>query len=250
MNNFDEIFGPGNFDDENKRYEREFLGTETGKTRNVLDFSTLWEHAKRHGYEAIPYPNGDSKNLELKNSKMDIEIQNFSDGRTALSIDFDEDIDNIEAYMRNSVDGWLGEIIRREQKAYQAATNYVHNVIPRKAEERGLTEKELLSNQLRVSRGNLAQFHENYRRGPPNDLGMSYAAQFELLPFQESEMDRSELKGRMPAADEVEDPELRSRNDLYQRMFLEAVVEEAIGQYDLGDDFRESWLEYVDAGFR
>lgn len=248
--NFDEIFGPGEFDNEENSYEREFLGTEAGGTHNVLDFMTLWEHANRQGYDVTPHPNGTSKDLEIQNGNIEVYVENFSDGRTTLEIDFDEDIDNVEAYMRGSVDQWLGEIIRREQKAYRAATNYIHNILPEKAEEEGLTERELLSEKLDFPKGgSLSRFHDEYRSGMPSDVGMSYAAEFELWPFEDGEMNRSDLPGKMPSADEIEDPELRPRNDLYQRMYLTALVEEAGEKYGVEDEVSQKWMDYVDVGF-
>jgi hypothetical protein len=248
--NFDEIFGPGEFDDEENTYEREFLGTEAGGRRNVLNFKTLWEHVNRQGYDVTPHPNGNSKDLEIKNGKIEVYVENFSDGRTALEIEFDDDIDDVEAYMSSSVDQWLGEIIRREQKAYRAATNYVHNVLPEKAKEEGLTERELLSKKLDFPNGgSLSRFHDEYRSGMPSDVGMSYAAEFELWPFEDGDMDRSDLPGKMPTGDEIDDPELRPRNDLYQRMYLTALVEEAHDRFGLDDEVTEKWAEYVDMGF-
>lgn len=253
--NFDDIFGPGEFNDDENTYEREFLGTEAGGTRNVLDFSTLWEHANRHGYDVTPHPNGTSKDLEISRSKMNVYIENFSDGRTSLKIDFDESIDDIEAYMRgsgdnNSIDQWLGEIIRREQKAYRAATNYIHNVLPKKAEDEGLTERELLSDRLDFPKGgSLSRFHDEYRSGGPSGVAMNYASEFELWPWELEEENLSDLPGKMPMSKEVQDSDLRSRNDLYQRKFLEAVVEEAADVYGVENELQNKWLEYVDSGY-
>ena len=248
--NFEEIFGPGEFNREENKYRREFPGTEAGSSRNVLDFDTLWEHANRKEYEVTPHPNGNSKDLEIKNGNMHIYVENFSDGRTSLQIDFDEEIDNLEAYMRASVDQWLGEIIRREQKAYRAATNYVHSVLPEKAKDEGLSEMELFRRDLDFTESDeLSRFHDDYRNGPPNDIGLSYAFEFELWPFETADMDRSDLEGRMPSGDETDDPELRSRNDLYQRKFLETAVEEAVEEYGPDKSVQRRWIDYVDTGF-
>lgn len=250
MLGFDEIFGPGKFDNQDNTYRREFPGVEAGGTRNVLDFDTLWEHSNRRGYDVTPYPNGNSRDLQIENGKIEASVENFPDGRTVLELDFDDEINDIQAYMEASVDQWLGEVIRREQKAYRAATNYVHNILPRRAEEEGLPELEVLEQDLDFSQGeSLSSFHEEYRNGQLNDIGLSYASEFELWPFEDGDMDRSDLPGKMPSADEMEDPELRSRNDLYQRRFLEAVVEEAMNKYGKEDDMQDRWMNYVDLGF-
>lgn len=247
MLEFEDIFGSGEFDDDDSSYNTEFLGVEAGKTRNVLNFETLWEHANRRGYDVGAFPNGTSKDLEIENGNISIYVENFSDGRTALEIDFDDEVDDVEAYMKASVDQWLGEIIRREQKAYRAATNYVHNVLPEKAEEKDISPDLLVEKHLDFPKGDsLSRFHDEYRSGAPGEIGINYAAEFELWPFEKDEMNRSDLPGKMPIADEIKNPDLKSRNDLYQRIFLETVVEEAIQEYDLDTDMREEWLEYVD----
>lgn len=253
--NFDEIFGPGEFDDEQNTYEREFLGVEAGGSRNVLDFSTLWEHANRRDYDVKAYPNGNSKDLEINRGNMDVYVENFPDGRTSLKIDFDESIRDIEAYMRGSgnngsVDQWLGEIIRREQNAYRAATNYVHNVLPRKAEEEGLNERDLLTRKLDFPNGgSLSRFHEEYRSGGPSDVSMGYASVFELWPQELGADDLSDLPGKMPMSKEVQDSDLRPRNDLYQKMYLTALIEEAENRFGVDNQVREKWTDYVDMGF-
>ncbi|MFB6174527.1 MAG: hypothetical protein ABEJ87_00950 [Candidatus Nanohalobium sp.] len=253
--NFDEIFGPGEFDNEENTYEREFLGVEAGGTRNVLDFDTVWEHANRHGYDVTPHPNGTSKDLQINRGNMDIYVENFPDGRTSLKIDFDDSIDNLEAYMRGSgnngsVDQWLGEIIRREQKAYHAATRYLHNILPGKAREEGLTERQLLSRQLDFPKGgSLSRFHDEYRSGMPSDVAMSYAAEFEVWPFEKDESRRSDLPGKMPYRQELEDPGLRPRNDLYQRKFLESLIREAEDVHGVEDELRGKWMDYVDVTY-
>lgn len=248
--NFDDIFGSGEFDQEENTYTREFLGFEAGGTRNVLDFMTLWEHANRQGYDVTPYPNGTSKDLEIQNGNIDVYIENFSDGRTSLKIEFDEDIDDIEAYMKGSVDQWLGEIIRREQKAYRAAVNYVHNILPSEAREKDLTERELLSEKLDFPNGDsLSRFHEEYRSGMPSDVGMNYASEFELWPWEAGQENLSDLPGKMPMSDEIENPDKRPRNELYQRMYITALVEEAGEKYGVEDEISQKWMDYVDAGF-
>jgi hypothetical protein len=253
--NFDGIFGPGEFDDEENTYEREFLGVEVGGSRNVLDFSTLWEHANRHGYDVTPHPNGTSKDLEINRSNMDVYIENFPDGRTALKIDFDDSIRDVEAYMRgsgdnHSVDQWLGEIIRREQKAYRAAANYVHNVLPKKAEKEGLTEREVLSEKLDFPKGgSFSRFHDEYRSGGPSDVGMNYASEFEIWPWEAEDENLSDLPGKMPMSDEIENPDKRPRNDLYQRIYLTALVEEAEERFGVDERVRQKWTDYVDMGF-
>lgn len=252
---FDKIFGPGEFDDEENTYQREFSAVEAGGSRNVLDFSTLWEHANRHGYDVMPHPNGTSKDLEINRDNMDIYVENFPDGRTALKIDFDESIRDVEAYMRgtgnnHSVDQWLGEIIRREQKAYRAATNFVHNVVPKKAEEKGLTETELLSEELDFPKGgSFSRFHEEYRSRGPSDVGMNYGSEFEIWPWETEEEHLSDLPGKMPMSDEIQNPDKRPRNDLYQRMYLTALVEEMGEKYGVKEDVSQKWLDYVDLGF-
>lgn len=186
---------------------------------------------------------------------MDVYVENFPDGRTALRIDFDESIENIEAYMRgsgdnHSVDQWLGEIIRREQKTYRAATNYVHNVLPGKAQKEGLTEQELLSEKLDFPKGgSFSRFHEEYRSRGPSDVGMNYASEFELWPWETDEEKLSELPGKMPMSDEIENPDKRPRNDLYQRMYLTALVEEMGEKYGFREDVAQKWMDYVDSGF-
>lgn len=246
---FDEIFGPGEFDEEEGTYRREFPGVEAGDTQNVLDFEVLKEHAERRGQEFTPLPNSNSKNAVIDKSGVEAEVENYSNGKSVLKLDFDETTSSVEGSMRGWVDQWLGEIIRREQKVYQAATRYVHDILPDKAEEKGLEESEVLEKELEFSGENLTGFHEAYREGWPHDLAVNYAMEFELWPFQDAEMDRSDLPGRMPITDELEDPDKKARNDLYQRKYLEAVVKEASEEYDLSDDLRESWLEYVDTTY-
>ncbi len=251
--NFDEIFGPGEFDDDENTYEREFPGVEVGRTRSVLDFDTLWEHANRRGYDVTPYPNGGSKDLEIQNGNIDVFVENFPDGRTALSLDFDESIRSVEAYMRGSggngsVDQWLGELIRREQKAYEAASRYVHSTMRQVAESEDLSPEEVLVRDLEDI-GSAAGFHEAYREGSPNHLTNEWASEFELEHDQDSDMRRSDLPGRMPFADELDDESLRSRNDLFQRIYLESVLVEADDVYGLDEDVRSQWLEYVDVTY-
>jgi len=249
MLEFEEIFGPGEFDNEENRYERTFPSVDAGGTQHVLDFNTLWEHANRRGYDVEPSPNGSSKDLKIENGKIEAYIQNMSDGRTNIKIDFDDEINDIEAYMEASVDQWLGEIIRREQKAFRAATNYVHNILPEKASEQGLKELEVLEKDLDFPNGSsLNRFHEEYRTGGPNDLGMNYAVEFEVWPFEKG-IDRSDMPGKMPSADEINDPELKARNDLYQRKYIDSIVKEAVEEYGGNKNIRAKWLDYVDAGF-
>lgn len=250
MLGFDEIFGPGEFDNENNSYRREFKGFEAGGTRNVLDFNTIWEHSNRQGYDIEPYPNGNSRDLEVENGNINFTVENYSDGKTVLEMDFEDKITDIEAYMKQSVDQWLGEIIRREQKAYRAATNYVNRFLPEEARKKDLSESEVLERDLDFSGGDsLSRFHEDYRSGPPNDISLSYASEFELWPFEKASMDSSDLPGKMPSGDEQENPDLRPRNDLYQRKFLEAIIEEAGQEYGVDEEIQRRWMKYVDTGF-
>ncbi|MFB6115351.1 MAG: hypothetical protein ABEK04_03585, partial [Candidatus Nanohalobium sp.] len=195
---FDEIFGPGEFNEEEGTYRREFPGVEAGGTQNVLDFQVLKEHAERRNQEFTPLPNSNSKNAVIDKSGVTAEVENYSSGKSVLELDFDEDNNSVEGSMKSWVDQWLGEIIRREQKAYQAATRYVHDILPDKAEEKGLDESDVLEKELEFSGESLTGFHEAYREGWPHDLAVNYAMEFELWPFQDAEMDRSDLPGRMP----------------------------------------------------
>lgn len=247
---FDSIFGPGEFNEDEGTYTREFPGVEAGDTRNLLSFKVLKEHSGRHRSDFDPWPNGTSKDYELEKSNMTASIENFSSGLTTLKIDFSEDIEHLESYMEGSVDQWLGEIIRREQKAYRAATHYVHSMLPDKAEEEGTKPDKILEQELEELGDSIGDFHDFYRQKTPNDLAMNYATEFELWPHQDADMNRSDLPGKMPAADEIDDPELRERNDLYQRLYLEAVVEEADETFGISEKLKQQWLDYGDISYR
>ncbi len=249
MPSFDEIFGPGEFDEEENSYRRVFPGFEAGGTQNVLDFATLLEHSRRHGHSLELFPNGNSKDLEIENGDITVEVENYPDGRTELGVEVEKDVEDLESYLEKPLDQWLGEIIRREQKIYRASTDFVYRILPEKAAEENIDEIEALERELDGIGGHMADFHSAYRNRSPVGMTARYGMEFELWPFESFDMDRSKLPGKMPYGDELDDSNLISRNDLYMKRYLQSLVEMALDEYGRNRGLEHMWLEYVDSGF-
>jgi hypothetical protein len=53
----------------------------------------------------------------------------------------------------------------------------------------------------------------------------------------------------MSQLEELKDDDLVSRNDLFQRVYLDSIIKEADKQYGVSDEIKEKWLEYADSGY-
>ncbi|MFB6180268.1 MAG: hypothetical protein ABEJ93_00160 [Candidatus Nanohalobium sp.] len=56
---------------------------------------------------------------------------------------------------------------------------------------------------------------------------------------------RKEVSGRIPYADELEDPEKESRSDIYRQKYLESVLKKAGEEYGLSEELSEKALNLL-----
>lgn len=251
MQSFEDIFKQAKFEVENGEatFEKEFLPVKVGeKAQPVLGVDTLLEHVKRRNYNVDISPNGFAKDIKAEKNGKTITYSQYQNGNVEINFSMElDDIENPESYVTRVMDRIMGELVRREQKTMQGATNYVQNVLPKVAERQNISPQEALTQQLEYMGDNKTEIVQNYLTGDKRttELGAQYAALFEILPFNDAETNRSEMKGRMPLADILNNPELESRHNNYMTKFLRSTTEETLSKYGRNEELEQKWLEMV-----
>lgn len=251
MRSFEDIFKNADFEQKGDRYtfNKEFLPVRIGENDEpVLGFDTVLEHVNRRGYEVEVDPNGFAKDIKATKNGKTINYAQYKNGNVELEFSMsEEDIDRPEDYVGEVMDDIVGELVRREQKTMLAATNYAQNVLPDIADDQGITEQEALLQQLDFNGDTKTEIIENYLTGDPRGtkLGGQYAAMFEIMPGDDKETNRKQMKGRMPLTDTINNQRLKSRHNNYMTKYLRRVVAETLTEHGRNEELEEKWLEMV-----
>ncbi len=208
--------------------------------RYALDIETAAEHAERHGasYERILNQScEDILKADFGDRYLEV-INSENTGETTIRLGGES-----EKHLDTIWDRVIDKLLAREQAVYQAATNYVHRVLPSDEDE-----LEILEDEVEWSGGDIATIVDAYYNDPeemrPTDLVMQYSWMFELKPHQAVDDNLHDMEREMPLGRAEGD--LVERDMFWLKKYLGETIELALRTYtesDNGDGLRNFWLD-------